>query len=135
MNYQFTRACIAFFIGDHCDEEDLKKTSLFPAGASTAEAFRGNIERLLGLYHPNVSSVMLNLLGSHDMARFLSLARGDKSVLRLATLFQMIYPGLPQSITAMRSGCRGATTRPIAVLFPGTNPKAGTEIFCTNFNG
>ena len=63
------------------DEDDLKKTSLFPVGPATAEAFRRNIERLLGLYHPNVSSVMLNLLGSHDMARFLSLARGDMSAL------------------------------------------------------
>ena len=95
MNYQFTRACIAFFIGENCDLDELKKTSLFPVGPSTAEAFRRNIERLLGLYHPNVSSVMLNLLGSHDTARFLSLARGDKSALRLATLFQMIYPGAP----------------------------------------
>jgi cyclomaltodextrinase len=38
---------------------------------------------------------MLNLLGSHDMARFLTLARGDTRVLELATLFQMIYPGAP----------------------------------------
>ena len=29
------------------------------------------------------------------MARFLSLARGDKSAIRLATLFQMTYPGAP----------------------------------------
>ena len=49
MNYQFTRACIAFFIGDEVNEVDLKKTSLYPAGPSTAEAFRARIERLLGL--------------------------------------------------------------------------------------
>jgi neopullulanase len=95
MNYQFTRACIAFFIGDAINEELLKKTSLYPVGSATAEAFRHNIERLLGLYHRRVSSAMLNLLGSHDMARFVSLARGDKKALELATLFQMIYPGAP----------------------------------------
>ena len=95
MNYQFTRACIAFFIGEAVNEDELRKTSLFPVGPATAEAFRRNIERLLGLYHPNVSGVMLNLLGSHDMARFVSLAQGDKSALRLATLFQMTYPGAP----------------------------------------
>ena len=95
MNYQFTRACIAFFIGANCDESELKRTSLFPVGPPGAEAFRRNIERLHGLYHPNVTSVMLNLLGSHDMARFLGLARGDKSALRMATLFQMVYPGAP----------------------------------------
>ncbi len=82
MNYQFTRACIAFFIGESQSEDDLRKTSLHPVGPSTAEAFRQSIERLLELYHPNVSGVMLNLLGSHDMARFLTLARGDRSALR-----------------------------------------------------
>jgi neopullulanase len=71
----------------------LRKTSLHPVGPATAEAFRKNIERLLGLYHPSVTSVMLNLLSSHDMARFLTLGRGDVSALRLATLFQMTYPG------------------------------------------
>jgi cyclomaltodextrinase len=95
MNYQFTRACIAFFIGEAVNEPDLRKTSLHPVGPATAEAFRRNIERLLGLYHPDVSAVMLNLLGSHDTARFLTLARGDKTALRLATLFQMTYPGAP----------------------------------------
>ncbi len=95
MNYQFTRACIAFFIGENLEEADLRKTSLFPAGATTAEAFRRNIESLLGLYHPNVTGVMLNLLSSHDMARFVTLAKGDFSALRLATLFQMTYPGAP----------------------------------------
>ena len=49
----------------------------------------------MGLYHANVSAVMLNLLGSHDMARFVSLARGDLPALKLATLFQMTYPGAP----------------------------------------
>jgi neopullulanase len=95
MNYQFTRACIAFFIGENVNREDLSKTSLHPVGPTGAEAFRRAIERLIGLYHPNVTAVLLNLLGSHDTARFVTLARGDTSALRLATLFQMTYPGAP----------------------------------------
>jgi cyclomaltodextrinase / maltogenic alpha-amylase / neopullulanase len=95
MNYLFTRACIAFFIGDIVDEAELKRTSLYPPGPKGADAFRKAIDRLLAIYHPNVSAVMLNLLGSHDMARFATLARGDLSALRLATLFQMTYPGAP----------------------------------------
>jgi len=95
MNYQLTRVCIAFFIGESVKEDDLRKTSLHPAGPSTAEAFRHSVERLLDLYHPNVSGAMLNLLSSHDMARFLTLARGDKSALKLATTFQMTYLGAP----------------------------------------
>jgi cyclomaltodextrinase / maltogenic alpha-amylase / neopullulanase len=95
MNYQFTRASIAFFIGESLDEANLRKTSLFPVGPSTAEAFRQSIERLLDLYHPNVSSAMLNLLSSHDMARFVTLAKGDQAALELATTFQMTYVGAP----------------------------------------
>jgi neopullulanase len=95
MNYQFTRACIAFFIGESVNEDDLRKTSLHPVGPSSAEVFRQSVERLLNLYHPNVSSAMLNLLSSHDMARFLTLANGDRSALELAATFQMTYVGAP----------------------------------------
>ena len=95
MNYQLTRACIAFFINDQVDEPLLKKTSLHPAGSSGAQAFATALERLLKLYHPNISTVMLNLLDSHDMARFITLARGDLSALQLATAFQMTYIGAP----------------------------------------
>jgi neopullulanase len=95
MNYQFTRACIGFFSGGHFDEAALRRTSLYPAHPSDAETFRREIERLSAIYHPNVTAVQMNLLGSHDMARFLTLVRGDKSALRLATLFQMTYSGAP----------------------------------------
>ncbi len=33
MNYQFTRACIAFFIGEDVNLEDLSRTSLHPVAA------------------------------------------------------------------------------------------------------
>jgi neopullulanase len=95
MNYLFTRACIAFFIGDHVDSRELGHTCLHPAGPPGAAAFRKAIEELLALYHPQVTAVQLNLLGSHDLARFVTLARGDQSALRLARLFQMTYPGAP----------------------------------------
>ncbi len=95
MNYLFTRACIAFFIGDEVDEKELRRTCLHPPGPPGAENFSTAIEGLLDLYHPNVSAVMLNLLDSHDMARFLTLARGDRSALSLASTFQMTYPGAP----------------------------------------
>jgi neopullulanase len=95
MNYLFTRACIAFFIGENADLDELRRTVLHPVGPPGAEAFQQAIESLLALYHPNVTAVQLNLLDSHDTARFVSLARGDRSALRLATLFQMTYPGAP----------------------------------------
>jgi cyclomaltodextrinase len=95
MNYLFTRACIAFFIGETVDREELAKTSFRTLDPIGAPGFRGAIERVHGLYHPNVNAVQMNLLDSHDMPRFLRLARNDPSALRLATLFQMTYPGAP----------------------------------------
>ena len=50
---------------------------------------------------------MLNLLGSHDMARFSTLARSDLSALRLATVFQMTYPGAPSIYYGDEIGMQG----------------------------
>jgi cyclomaltodextrinase / maltogenic alpha-amylase / neopullulanase len=95
MNYLFTRACIAFFVGERVNEAELRRTCLYPAGRPGAAAFSKAIEAMLELYHPSVTSVQLNLLDSHDTARFVTLAGGDQSALRLATLFQLTFPGAP----------------------------------------
>ena len=94
MNYLFTRACIRFFIRDF-DRSITRKVGPHTVPRLTARGFARSIQELLQLYHPEITAVQLNLLDSHDMPRFLSLARGDKSALRLATLFQMTYPGAP----------------------------------------
>lgn len=122
MNYQFTRACIAYFIGENVEEEDLRKTSLFPAGPSGAAAFARSIERLMGIYAPSITAVMLNLLDSHDMARFLSLARGDLSALRLATTFQMTYPGAPSVYYGDEIGLSGGHDPANRGAFPWHRP-------------
>ncbi len=95
MNYLFTRACIGFFLGDEADRSEVDRTKLRLTRTLDAAGFRTEIDRLLHLYHPHVTDVLLNLLGSHDMARLVTMARGDQSALRLATLFQMTYPGPP----------------------------------------
>jgi neopullulanase len=123
MNYQFTRACLAFFAGESLNLEALSRTSLHPAGPAGAEAFRDAIERLMGLYHPNVTAVMLNLLDSHDMARFVTLAGGDRSALRLATLFQMTYPGAPSVYYGDEIGMAGGHDPANRGAFPWHRPE------------
>lgn len=118
MNYLFTRSCIAFFIGENVEESELRRTVLYPAGPPGAEAFRSAIERLLALYRPEVTGVMLNLLDSHDMTRFLTLARGDVSALRLATLFQMTYAGAPSIYYGDEIGLAGAHDPGNRAAFP-----------------
>jgi len=132
MNYQFTRACIAFFIGESPNEDNLRKTSLHPVGPTTAVAFRESIERLLKLYHSNVSSAMLNLIGSHDMARFITLAHGDRSALELATTFQMIYVGAPSVYYGDEIGMSGGHDPANRGAFPWHKPDTwDTELLRT----
>ncbi len=95
MNYLFTKAAIGFFIGEEIEEELIKGVGYYPIVALDAPGMAAKIETLLALYPPEVTKVQLNLLGSHDTARFLSVAGGDTSALKLATLFQMTYPGAP----------------------------------------
>ncbi len=107
MNYPFTRACVAFFIGESVDLGELRKTSLHPAGPPGAEAFAAAIERVQGYYHPNITAVLLNLLDSHDTTRFVTYAGGDRSALRLATMFQMTYSGAPSIYYGDEIGLEG----------------------------
>ena len=94
MNYLFTRACLGFFVRDF-DRTIIRRLGPHTVPRLNARRFAREIEELLRLYHPEVTAVQLNLLDSHDTPRFLSLAKGDEPALRLATLFQMTYPGAP----------------------------------------
>ncbi len=93
MNYAFDRACLGFFGGELLD------TAQRPGGYElkplSAVQFANAVDRLLALYDWQVTLAQLNLLSSHDMPRFLTLVQGDKAALKLATLFQMTFPGAP----------------------------------------
>ena len=60
----------------------------------------------------------MNLLSSHDMPRFVTLARGDQSALRLATLFQMTYPGAPSIYYGDEIGMAGGHDPANRAAFP-----------------
>ena len=74
------------------------------------------LERLMGLYDPAVTSVQLNLLGSHDSPRFRTMAGEDPDSYHLAVLLQATLPGAPciyygdeVGLTGDNDpGCRGA---------------------------
>jgi neopullulanase len=72
-----------------------------------AGQFADEEDELLNLYDWQVTLVQFNLLSSHDMPRFLTLVRGDKEVLKLATLFQMTFPGAPSVYYGDEVGMEG----------------------------
>jgi len=60
-----------------------------------ANEFGNQIDSILGMYHPDVTRVQLNLLDSHDTPRFLTCAGHDLNSLKLALTFLFTYPGAP----------------------------------------
>ncbi|UNK19022.1 alpha-glycosidase [Paenibacillus sp. N3/727] len=79
MNYPFTNAVLDFFINRTVD----------------AEKFSFMLGKQLAGYPRQASEVAFNLLDSHDTARLLTLANGDKRLMKLASLFQFTYSGTP----------------------------------------
>ena len=63
--------------------------------ALDAAGFARAIDDLLSLYPPAVTQCQFNLIGSHDTARLLTMARNDESAVRLCLLFLMTFPGAP----------------------------------------
>ncbi len=57
--------------------------------------FAARLDKLLGVYDPDVVAVQLNLVGSHDAPRALTVLGGDGAALRMATLLQCTLPGAP----------------------------------------
>ena len=61
----------------------------------TAAEARDQLLHQLGCYDPRVVRSQLNLLGSHDTERILTIMTGDHDGVALATLLQMTLPGAP----------------------------------------
>ena len=95
MNYQWAAAVIAFTAGDRVSPILVSTRSYDPCPAIDAAEFAQRIDRLLNRNDWQVTKCQLNLLGSHDSPRLVSLARGDRASVRLATLLQMTFPGAP----------------------------------------
>ena len=121
MNYQFTRYCIGFFAAIF-DENLTASAGYAPVTALDAPAFAYSINHLLGIYDPAINRVQLNLLDSHDTARFLTIVKNDLSALKLATLFQMTYVGAPSIFYGDEIGVTGGKDPDCRKAFPWDAP-------------
>ena len=130
MNYLFTLACVGFFTGEKGDLALAHNMmGLGEVPALDAPAFGKRVEELLSLYPEEIVQAQLNLLDSHDMPRFLSIARGDKSALKLAILFQMTYPGAPCVYYGDEIGLEGGRDPDCRRAFPWDMHQWDTELW------
>jgi len=119
MNYLLTQACLSFFARDTLDVNLAHQVwSYENLAPCTLAQFADEIQRILGLYHEEINLCQLNLLDSHDTPRFLTLAGGDETALRLATLFQMTYPGAPCIYYGDEIGMQGRNDPDCRRTFP-----------------
>lgn len=108
MNYLFTAPTIAFTAGDRVDMDLVRDRSYDPYPALDGAGYREKIEKLLELYPWEIQLTQLNLLDSHDTARLLTIARGDKATVELATLLLFTFPGAPSIFYGDEVGLPGA---------------------------
>ncbi|MBA2700297.1 MAG: glycoside hydrolase family 13 protein [Chloroflexi bacterium] len=97
MNYPLAEAILGYVGGDRLDMDVVRAHNEYSRHIRPLDAF-GFARRLMELhdtYDPDVVSVLLNLIGSHDAPRALSVLAGDRRALRLATLLQATLPGAP----------------------------------------
>ncbi|HAX86557.1 MAG TPA: alpha-amylase [Cyanobacteria bacterium UBA11370] len=95
MNYLFAGPTIAFVAGDRVDIEQVQDRSYHPHPPLFAPEYGKKMQDLLDLYPWQIQLTQLNLLASHDTARLISIAGGDKASVKLATLLLMTFPGAP----------------------------------------
>jgi glycosidase len=93
MNYMFMKACIGFFADDKTDRN--LTSNLDPIPVLDAAGFAYSLNATLGLYADEINNAQMNLIDSHDTARFLTIARNDVSALQLSALCLLTYPGAP----------------------------------------
>lgn len=79
MGYQFRDAALGFFAD----------------GKTTPREFTDRLMAIYSMYPPQVSRNLMNLIGSHDTPRFLTLCKGDGDLHRLATATLLTWPGAP----------------------------------------
>jgi cyclomaltodextrinase / maltogenic alpha-amylase / neopullulanase len=95
MNYLFAAPTIAFTAGDRVDIEQVQGRSYHPYPPLFAAEYAAKIQELLQLYPWEIQLTQLNLLASHDTARLLTIAGGDRLSVELATLLLLTFPGAP----------------------------------------
>ncbi|AFY41219.1 glycoside hydrolase family 13 protein [Nostoc sp. PCC 7107] len=108
MNYLFAGPTIAFAAGDRVVLEQVQSRDYQPYPPLFAAEYATKIQELLQLYPWEIQLTQLNLLASHDTARLMTIAGGDKASIKLSTLLLLTFPGAPSIYYGDEVGLPGA---------------------------
>lgn len=91
MNYQFRQACLDYYAYDKILTDEFDK----------------RLEKIRNSYSRQHNLSMLNLLGSHDTERYLTLCQGEFWRMKLSVILQMTYIGAPMIYYGDEIGMEG----------------------------
>jgi neopullulanase len=97
MNYPLTEALLSFVAARQLDMNVVSSQHEYREFVRpiNGHEFAARLQHLTSMYRPQSVNALLNLLGSHDTARFVTVAGGDVASLKLALLAVMTLPGAP----------------------------------------
>ncbi|MFQ5398646.1 MAG: glycoside hydrolase family 13 protein [Anaerolineae bacterium] len=128
MNYLFTRAVFGFFVGDKMDQTDTGRTGLGHIRSLGAAEFANELDRICNrLYHPEIVLAQMNMLGSHDTPRMMTIARHDVTAVKLMFLCQMTMPGAPAIYYGDEIGMAGGRDPECRCAFPWHAPSSWNQ--------
>ncbi len=126
MNYPLGTAALSFAAAGHIDAAVTGTHAKIGENVHSEDGptFAHRLEAILTAYGQRVAELQLNLLGSHDTPRILSMCSGDVASVRLATLIQMTLPGAPCIYYGDEVGLPGGFDPDCRRAFPWADPQA-----------
>ncbi|HTC86453.1 MAG TPA: glycoside hydrolase family 13 protein [Candidatus Acidoferrum sp.] len=128
MNYPLGAAILGFAAGGKFDRTVIEAHGTYRETLHLLDgpAFGQRLDHLMTVYDPAVTAVQLNLLGSHDAPRALTVLARDKAAMRIAVLLQFTLPGAPCIYYGDEIAMEGAGDPDCRRAFP-VDPKAGDQ--------
>jgi glycosidase len=120
MNYMLSYGIWLYFGGKNADQPMLGHWLTHAPGMQILDLpkFVTHIENMLTCYPRPAVLAQMNLLDSHDTARFLTVVNNRKDLFLLAVLFYMTYPGAPSIYYGDEIGLTGGLDPDSRRAFP-----------------
>ncbi len=127
MNYPFTRAAFGFTAARTLAHSEIRRCGYQRISPLDAPAFARELEVLLTQHRQEVTDVQLNLLGSHDTPRALTVVGEDETALRLSLFLLLTFPGAPCLYYGDELGLAGRHDPECRQAMPWDSPKSWNE--------